>query len=467
MHLSSVKEYATRAGLSLSGAKSRVQRGRSQASLQSGACYTGHVPKRASRRPWCVVVPAAISLLAAVDMAACHDFGVGGGGGQGGDAGGDAGDDSAIHVKPDDAAGDSASGDSAPTTDAHPEGGCSGLVCGGQCVPNDVDNCGACGHSCLGGACDAGVCQPVTLAATPNSAYYIAIDTNNVYWTGSSSTGGGVYGCPKAGGCGAGTPLYAMDGHLVFGLAAPSPSSAYANDLYGSAVNSGVDNYFLQITKSPPGGTSILGSPYTPLDAAFDNAGSWVYIVDQDGPSSPPAGGLDRIKPDGSQFSRFLSGGLSPGADALMGIDGQNVYVADTYNNRVIYCPLSGSSCVMGTVMLVTAPNAAYSDGSNVWVAAGKYGSSTGTISKCPVSTNCGGSATTIAAGQGLPWAVVADASNVYWTNRSGGQVSRCAVGGCGGSPTVLATVAAPGPIVADATALYWADADGIKKLAK
>src|SRR5215471_1470026 len=36
----------------------------------------------------------------------------------------------------------------------------------GQCgdTQTSADNCGRCGHSCLGGTCDKGQCQPVTLA---------------------------------------------------------------------------------------------------------------------------------------------------------------------------------------------------------------------------------------------------------------------------------------------------------------
>ncbi|MGD0526561.1 MAG: hypothetical protein ABSE49_15545 [Polyangiaceae bacterium] len=50
-----------------------------------------------------------------------------------------------------DATADGAMSGETGTTDAGEggaDGGCSGLVCGGACVPNDVHNCGACGHDC-------------------------------------------------------------------------------------------------------------------------------------------------------------------------------------------------------------------------------------------------------------------------------------------------------------------------------
>jgi hypothetical protein len=59
-----------------------------------------------------------------------------------------------------------------PPTDA---GACTADVRG------DPDNCGACGHYCLGGGCTSGECQPVTLAVTHGSVG-LAIDSTFVYW---------------------------------------------------------------------------------------------------------------------------------------------------------------------------------------------------------------------------------------------------------------------------------------------
>jgi hypothetical protein len=162
-----------------------------------------------------------------------------------------------------------------------------------------------------------------------------------------------------------------------------------------------------------------------------------------------------------------LVGGTNTVQSAGLGIDSQNLYVPDLKNNRVLYCPLSSSSCSPGTAMNVTLPTFAYSDGAFLWVAATGSGSSMGTISKCMVGSNCGGSPTTIGAGQSNPESIVTDDSYVYWTNLNSGQVIRCAIGGCQGTPTILANVSGPHDIAGDATAIYWADNDGIKKLAK
>jgi hypothetical protein len=61
-------------------------------------------------------------------------------------------------------------------------GGCMGSVCNGTCeVDSDPLNCGACGHDCFGGACEAGRCQPVVLATDELGVWAIAVDETHVY----------------------------------------------------------------------------------------------------------------------------------------------------------------------------------------------------------------------------------------------------------------------------------------------
>src|SRR5206468_1326744 len=43
------------------------------------------------------------------------------------------------------------------------------------------DNCGRCGHSCLGGACADGGCQPLAIRSN-TSPRNLAVDKDHVYW---------------------------------------------------------------------------------------------------------------------------------------------------------------------------------------------------------------------------------------------------------------------------------------------
>jgi hypothetical protein len=56
-------------------------------------------------------------------------------------------------------------------------------TCGTKCVNRltDGENCGSCGHSCLGGTCDNGKCQPVQIYA--GSIYTLTYDADYLYFT--------------------------------------------------------------------------------------------------------------------------------------------------------------------------------------------------------------------------------------------------------------------------------------------
>ena len=81
---------------------------------------------------------------------------------------------------------------------------CSGALttCGDECVTltNDADNCGSCGHSCLGGKCVNSKCQPVELAAGLTQATSLKVDATHVYWMDYNEGVGNVKRVPKAGG---------------------------------------------------------------------------------------------------------------------------------------------------------------------------------------------------------------------------------------------------------------------------
>lgn len=123
-------------------------------------------------------------IACALSSAACTElllgdkkFVEGGGAGQGGDGG----------------AGTTGGGGSSPVC----ENGTT--ACDGACVllDSDSDNCGACGHDCLGATCQSGLCAPQEVASSVDDPRGLAVDESHVYWT----TGGGdVQRVPKSGG---------------------------------------------------------------------------------------------------------------------------------------------------------------------------------------------------------------------------------------------------------------------------
>ncbi len=97
---------------------------------------------------------------------------------------------------------DAAGADNAGAADAGESGSgpCdAGLtLCGAACndVTRDGSNCGSCGHDCLGGACTAGVCQPVLLVDNLDNPSALAVNADSLFFTDAS----GVESAPLAGG---------------------------------------------------------------------------------------------------------------------------------------------------------------------------------------------------------------------------------------------------------------------------
>ncbi len=59
-------------------------------------------------------------------------------------------------------------------------------ACSNTCVnlKSDAKNCSVCGHSCLGGVCDTGTCQPVNVVTGQAGVNNLETDGTYVYWTG-------------------------------------------------------------------------------------------------------------------------------------------------------------------------------------------------------------------------------------------------------------------------------------------
>src|SRR5215472_1277771 len=86
--------------------------------------------------------------------------------------------DGMVDVATDSIGGDSAAADS-QRSDAQEDAA--------PCPPGtdfntDALNCGRCGHSCLGGACTAGACQPLVVSSNEANPYIMAADDTGVYW---------------------------------------------------------------------------------------------------------------------------------------------------------------------------------------------------------------------------------------------------------------------------------------------
>jgi hypothetical protein len=288
---------------------------------------------------------------------------------------------------------DVASQDSSPDagSDASVVGGCTGAgltKCGSSCtdMTSDASNCRACDHSCQGGACSGGHCQPVTLGTFSNSgqAPLLAINSSSAY-VGISGNPNLIEKCPLTG-CSTGASLVTTLSFSQFGFA----PSVQASD-------SGV---FWVGSDGSVGG--------------YVNGAKITYLPAYAGSSTP--------------YGRFIV------------VDSSNVYWStDSSQFGVMSCPIGGCTGSPSTLETGSLPTwITVASGYLYW----SDGNHPSKLMKCQVAGGgCGTSPTPLGtSAASLEWYVrTADSSNVYFTENSGSsgttRILQCAVTGCPPGP--------------------------------
>jgi hypothetical protein len=279
---------------------------------------------------------------------------------------------------------------------------------GAPCVgPSQTDpkNCGACGHDCLGGACDAGVCQPAVVATGQLAPTTIAVDQAGVYWTsyGASTaspqfSNGAVMRADKAGG-----PAKPIAPSQL----APDHVRAMGGALYWCSAETST------VSRMPNGGAAI-----TPLNASETN-GSRVRAIAVDGDA-----GIVAWTEDGTSVVRGVpSGGgtvttlaqTSTGNVEMAGLalDDKWLYYSQLVPTGVIF-RIARDACASGSCSATPIPTAAVyvyalaSDGQRLYY----VDSQTPAVGVVSDSV----AATIHAVAGGLMTDIALDADWVYWT---------------------------------------------------
>lgn len=403
-----------------------------------------------------------------------------GGGGGGGSGGGDG----AVNVTSDGSPGSTPDGSTTgndggvTTKDSGP------VTCGAANLQTDPMNCGACGHDCLGGACDAGACQPVTIAAGQIGANGIAVDSTNVYWVnyvsgtivkgskdgtgaavilatdyqgapfditldatnvywtdvgGYAGTGAGtVNTCPKSGGDG-GVALTPADLNSVQGL------TVDATHIYWMEAENGT----VSVLNRADGGIGYLvAGLYGGYEVAEDDASVYFtqnYAV-QKSPKGEPLlyGDPFDMMSDAAALTTYYSSGTVATYPWGVTLDATNVYWTVQGSGLVQYAPRSATGTVSPTTLAGTEVNPimiVVDDANVYWTAGGPNSASPqdyaqylqGYVATCP-KTGCPASGPKkLATGLVGPYGIAVDDTAVYFTqngnlpNSTTGSVSRVA----------------------------------------
>ena len=305
------------------------------------------------------------------------------------------------------------------------------------------DNCGTCGHSCLGGKCEMGLCQPVALASnlsardlridkdhvywiepltahaqqtdldgknlvtlgggTSNFLVGLAIDEANAYWGSRDAI---ILRC-KLGGCGASPTTVTAQAPIIYSLAVDATNAYWI----GEDTNSKVALF--RTPKGGANGAAITLATSTAATKDFNKLatdGINVYFSADDGMIRrvPVAGGTVTVI------------GKSVGEADNLVLDENNVYwsVGDPNTGTINMAAKDGSTPNLGTILTGSQdlPLGLAVDQTNLyWVNGGSaLGGNTGTIMTCTLGS-CTPKA--LAKGQLTPFSVAVDAKAIYWTN--------------------------------------------------
>lgn len=321
-------------------------------------------------------------------------------------------------------------------------GGSDARSCSGS-LDTDSENCGACGHSCLGSACQVGLCAFVELASKQVVPSGLAVGDGAVFWTTEGADPdyvGNVFALslsdPTA------TPT-------VIATSQKYPRALTFADgaLYWGSYGDGAIGKWTTLTGTSDLGVAPSGRPYN----VVANSTHLYFAMAVEHSNMPASGAVARCPLDGCRGAPEI---LATSDAMIVGlaIDGGALFWSVFSSNGAIYrLTLDDASSPRAIAVGQASPvNVAAFGGFVYWLNAGS-----GTVARVSADA-VGATPTILASNQPSPSGIAADDQGVYWTTSTRtGQVMKLAHGTS--TPLVLASAQpSPGNVRIDAAYAYW-----------
>lgn len=338
-----------------------------------------------------------------------------------------------------------------PSSDGGYDGGCEGGgACGGgggaggagggpcsEDLQTDADNCGRCGRSCGGDACEDGRCPVRSLAATGNYNYGLAADATHAYWTaGESSEPGGLpYSVSKVPTDGGDVVRLFESDEVAYwhpsGIAIDD-TLVYWTALWAGGIHqSGLDGSGLEQIASMNKPTNIALAGETLVVAGYNSPNGTVARIHASRADALLASGLDNPLPVATDGTHAYW--------AIIGTDGRGIWRA----------AIDGSD----EPTLVTATDAPVGsmaiDGDDLYF----HDEATAEL----VRLRTDGTERVELAPEASPVAgIVVDAERVYWYSTELGEIRSLRKDGSEAHLIATGQVPVPGALAANETSLFW-----------
>jgi hypothetical protein len=365
-------------------------------------------------------------------------------------------------------------GDAAVTCDAGLTG------CGSACADlgTSPDNCAKCGHSCGGGKCTAGVCQPATLYQAPDGGPNIgpiAVSPTEVLF--ATTTDMKLSACPKSG-CTLMPRQIVTMSYQINSVALPSTGTVF----FESAPTQATERpamYFCDVAGCPGA---------LPAPAASDGlngfqlrtpvVGNRVFFT-----SGGFGLGWSDCTPNGASCTPAQYAGANAKGTRGMSADATNFYFIDSISRGqgVAKCAQDDTACTPTVLVAGPGPAMPMSDliqtavGGNIlyWIKQGRSSFVEGKILLCDLTAACPTPSTALAVGLDSPTEILVDADGVYWITMGSSaapqaRIQRCALPNCTGGAQEMAKVEAGSHgLATDDKFIYWAQSTAVLRVAK